>query len=48
MPSKAKITLGMPSRKKVREIHQKAKARKKKPAEMVIAYFDSLPTTPTA
>lgn len=43
MPSKAKLTLGMPSRKKVKEIHRKAKLQKKGIAEIVIALFDNLP-----
>ena len=46
MPSIAKLTLGMPNRKKVKEIHLKAKNRKTKPAKMVIEYFDSLPLLP--
>lgn len=43
MPSKAQLTLGMPNRKKVKEIHTKAKNRRRKPSIMVIEYFDSLP-----
>ena len=46
MPSIAKLTLGMPSRKKVKEIHLKAKNYKMKPSKMVIDFFNSLPLHP--